>query len=108
MPIIEISAHDLNQRLADGQDQLQLIDVREDWEYEHCQIAHSIHVVLHSIPERLAEFDRQKPLVLICHHGVRSLMACQYLEQQGFSNLYNLTGGIDAWSNDVDPTIQKY
>ncbi len=85
-----------------------LVDVREDWEREVCAIEDSLHLPLMQLPQRLGELPRDRPLVLHCHHGGRSMQATAWLRQQGFDNAINLGGGIDAWSAEVDPAVQRY
>ncbi|CAN5365805.1 rhodanese-like domain-containing protein [soil metagenome] len=85
-----------------------LLDVREPWEFERCRIEGALSMPMRSIPERLAELDPAAAIVCICHHGMRSMNAGGYLEQNGFTNITNLTGGIDAWSRLVDPAIPTY
>jgi len=89
-----------------------LLDVREPWEVERAalQLPHvaTRHIPLVHIPERLAELDPSQPIVCFCHHGMRSLQVVAFLERQGFEAAYNLAGGIDAWSLQVDPGVPRY
>lgn len=85
-----------------------LLDVREPWEVERCALPGSVHVPMREIPARLAEISRSRPVVCICHHGARSLQVALFLDQHGFDNVFNLAGGIDAWSRDVDPAVARY
>jgi adenylyltransferase/sulfurtransferase len=85
-----------------------LIDVREPHEFEICQIAGSKLIPLGFIPERKEEVSKTTPTVLICHHGVRSQRAIEWLANEGYTNLINLTGGIHAWACDVDHEMMKY
>lgn len=85
-----------------------LLDVRENWEFRHCHIAQSMALPLRQIPERLTELDPEANIVVICHLGVRSHRACLILEQAGFSNVYNLQGGVEAWARDVDSGMPRY
>lgn len=85
-----------------------LVDVRETWEYQYCHIEGSLLVPLRQVMDRTAEFDPEAEIVVICHHGVRSYRAALLLEQAGFSNVYNLQGGVEAWARDADPTMRKY
>ena len=105
----EITPAALHARLAAGDD-IQLIDVREDIEYEYCHLPGSRLVPLAEVPRRAAfEIRRQGPVVLVCHHGVRSAQALAYLSQRlGYDNLLNLKGGIDAWSREADPSVPVY
>lgn len=85
----------------------QLIDVREVHEFEFCNIG-GLLIPLNEIESRSAEINRNQKVMVQCRSGQRSATAIGLLEQQGFTNLYNLTGGILAWSNQVDPNIPKY
>lgn len=85
-----------------------LLDVREPWEFDTCRIDGSVAMPMRTIPTRLAELDDEAPIVCICHHGARSMQVAHFLEQHGFSEVINLTGGVDAWSRQVDPTMPKY
>ena len=85
-----------------------LVDVREPNEFAFAHIQGSLHIPLRQLPERTQELDPEQDIVVLCHHGMRSQQACLFLEQYGFSNLYNLKGGIDAWSLNCDPTVPRY
>ncbi|MCQ8103993.1 rhodanese-like domain-containing protein [Methylomonas sp. SURF-2] len=107
MPITQCTAQQLQERLQRG-DTLQLLDVREAHEYAFARIEGSIHIPLNRIPERIQELNAEQDIVVICHHGMRSQQACLFLDQYGFDRLYNLKGGIDAWSTSCDPTVPRY
>jgi rhodanese-related sulfurtransferase len=89
-----------------------LLDVREPWEVELAAIrvdgVEARHIPMSRIPERLDELDPSQSIVCVCHHGVRSLQVVAFLERQGFGSVYNLAGGIDAWSQQVDPGVPRY
>jgi rhodanese-related sulfurtransferase len=85
-----------------------LVDVREAWEYELCRIAGSVHIPLGDLPARMTELDRDSQLAVICHHGMRSQMAADFLERQGYSQVLNLSGGIAAWADQIDPQMARY
>ena len=89
-----------------------LLDVREAWEVALAAIridgAASLHMPMNQVPARLAELDPARPIVCICHHGVRSAQVVAFLERQGFESVYNLTGGIEAWSAQVDASVPRY
>lgn len=85
-----------------------LLDVRESWEFELCRLDDSVHVPMASIPVRLGELDAEEETVVICHHGARSFQVASFLEQRGFTRLYNLESGIDGWARTVDPSMPKY
>ncbi len=85
-----------------------LLDVREPWEFEKCHLAGSELVPMRQIPMAAEDLDPEKETVVICHHGIRSRQVAFYLEQQGFKNVINLEGGVEAWAQDVDPTMNQY
>lgn len=85
-----------------------LLDVREPWEYELVHIAGSRHIPMGQIQDAVDELDADQEIVVICHHGARSQQVANYLYNVGFSNVANLTGGIDAWSREVDPSLPQY
>jgi rhodanese-related sulfurtransferase len=86
----------------------QLLDVREPWEFDTCSIAGSLHVPMGDIPARRDEIDAERDVVVICHHGGRSMQVAMFLEQNGFSKVHNLAGGVDAWAKSVDPAMPVY
>ena len=85
-----------------------LIDVREPWEFEICQLDDSVNIPMAQVPRHLSTFATAKVSVVICHHGVRSLHVIQYLQQQGIKDLINLEGGVDAWARQVDINMPLY
>lgn len=85
-----------------------LLDVREDDERAAATILPSLHIPMHSVPDRLAELPRDRRLIVYCHHGERSYAVAGYLETEGFSDVANLTGGIDEWSRVVDRSVPRY
>lgn len=88
----EISAEELKQLIE--QESIQIIDVREDWEQPQIAILNAVNMPLPTIPENINKIDKNKKTVIFCQHGIRSLHAIDYLKQQGYNNLMNLTGGI--------------
>jgi len=89
-------------------DRAQLIDVREPQELELAALPGATFIPMGQLAARLEELPREQTLIIMCHHGVRSAMAGDYLERNGFSRVCNLSGGIDAWSREVDPSIPRY
>ncbi|WP_142850287.1 rhodanese-like domain-containing protein [Telmatospirillum sp. J64-1] len=85
-----------------------LLDVRESWETDICLISGSMKIPMNEVPERLEELPRDRPLVVICHHGVRSLHMTAWLRRNGFDNAINLRGGIDAWAREIDRGMSLY
>lgn len=107
-PPLEISPEDLHRRLQAGDD-LQLVDVREEMEFDYCHLPGSRLVPLSELTRRTAEIRPEGPVVLICHHGVRSMQALAYLQQRlGYQNLLSLRGGVAAWAEQVDPAFPTY
>ena len=104
-----IRAQELADWLADASRQPPvLLDVREEWEVELCSLPGITHLPMQQIPARLAELDTETKVVVICHHGVRSMQVALFLERQGFSSLLNLSGGMAAWADEVDPSMRRY
>jgi rhodanese-related sulfurtransferase len=89
-----------------------LLDVREPWEVALAAITlpgqATLNIPLQTLPQRLAELDAERPTVCICHHGMRSQQAAMFLQRNGFAAVYNLAGGVDAWSLDVDAAVARY
>jgi len=105
----QLSAPQLAEWLADqGRPAPLLLDVREPWEYELCHLPGSTHIPMQTIPARSNELAPDAEVVVICHHGVRSLQVAMFLERSGFDSVYNLMGGVAAWAQDVDPTMRRY
>jgi sulfur-carrier protein adenylyltransferase/sulfurtransferase len=106
--IKEITAAELKRRLDAGED-IQLIDVRQPNEYAFAKIEGARLIPLGEILQRMDELDEAKETVVHCHAGMRSARAIDALQRSGFKgNLLNLRGGIDAWSDEVDPSVPKY
>ncbi len=103
-----MGAAELQSWLAAQAGPVALVDVREPWEFQLCRIEGSTHVPLGQLPQRLGELDPALPTVMICHHGVRSLRAAAFLEHCGFTDVVNLSGGIDAWARTVEPAMAVY
>ncbi|ALT76898.1 rhodanese-like domain-containing protein [Paucibacter sp. KCTC 42545] len=89
-----------------------LLDVREPWEAALASIrldGISANLMpMGQVTTRFGELDPAQPIVCYCHHGMRSLQVVAFLQRQGFDSVYNLAGGIDAWSQDVDPAVPRY
>lgn len=102
----EISVQELKDKISTGED-FQLIDVREDFEYEMSNLG-GISIPLGGILIETEKIDKTKPVVVMCRSGKRSAAAIMQLEQHGFSNLHNLKGGILAWAEEIDPAISVY
>jgi rhodanese-related sulfurtransferase len=102
-----ISPKELKKSLDNG-DKLVLVDVREEWEYSLAKLDGSILIPLGTLPQSLGQLNRDSEIIAICHHGMRSADATNFLLQQGFQKVKNLVGGIDAWSTQVDATVPRY
>ncbi|MDH3326820.1 MAG: rhodanese-like domain-containing protein [Gammaproteobacteria bacterium] len=98
----------LLEHLTNAQTQPLLLDVREPWEYEICHLANSTLIPMGQIHIQQEELDKNQETVVICHHGVRSRQIAMYLEHAGFKNIINLSGGVDAWAQDIDLDMAKY
>jgi rhodanese-related sulfurtransferase len=106
--IKQLSAPQLKQRLDNGEKNFIVLDVREPWEIAIASLPGSTNIPMREIPTRVEELPDDKDIVVLCHHGVRSMSVANFLERAGFENLYNLTGGIAAWSRDADPETPTY
>lgn len=105
----QIGAHELQQWVQDtSRSSPFLLDVREPWEYEHCHIANTHLIPMQSVPGKLDALDKQAHIVVICHHGVRSMQVARFLEHAGFEQVYNLQGGVDSWAQQVDASMPTY
>jgi rhodanese-related sulfurtransferase len=85
-----------------------LIDVREKWELDICKIEGAVNMPMSSIMETFSDLSPEFSYSLYCHHGIRSMQVANFLLSKGFSSLFNLRGGIDAWSREVDDSIEQY
>jgi rhodanese-related sulfurtransferase len=103
----EIKVQDAALLLQSGQ--AQLVDVRESWEYATAKIDPSLLMPMGDVPSRAhQELDPDDRLLILCHHGARSLSVANWLRQQGFDAAQSVAGGIEAWSREVDPSIPRY
>lgn len=89
-----------------------VLDVREPWELQTASVRADgfelVAIPMGELPGRLAELDLARPIACLCHHGARSLRVASFLQHNGFEQLANITGGIDAWSHENDPTVPRY
>ena len=102
-----ITPKEVGERARAGEDLL-LVDVREPEEYELARVEGARLLPLSLFNDWAPTLDRERETVFICHHGIRSAQVCAFLARQGFENVYNLAGGIDRWSLEVDPAIPRY
>jgi rhodanese-related sulfurtransferase len=106
MTMQEITVQELKEKRDNGED-FQLIDVREDFEYEMSNLG-GLSIPLGGILIEADKIDKTKPVVVMCRSGKRSAAAIMQLETNGYTNLSNLKGGILAWADEIDPTINVY
>jgi adenylyltransferase/sulfurtransferase len=104
----DMSVRELAERLARGDDDFVLVDVREPHELAIARFPKALHVPMRQVPQRMSELSKDRTLVIACQHGVRSERVLEFLKQQGYTRLRNLTGGIDAWSREVDTSVPRY
>ena len=102
-----ITPKEFGERVREGCDLL-MVDVREPEEYELARVEGARLLPLSLFNEWAPSLDPERETVFICHHGIRSAQVCAFLARQGFRKLYNLAGGIDRWSTDVDPSVPRY
>ncbi len=107
--IRQISPRELAKKMA-NQNRVYLIDVRQPWENELACLPQSLLIPLNELPHQVVtlEWPKDSQVVVYCHHGIRSLTGAALLQRQGFTNVFSLSGGIDAWSCEVDPEIPRY
>lgn len=103
----EITPIALSARLAQG-DVVVVLDVREPWEFDLASVPNSTLVPLSTLPSAVNRLERDAEYVVLCHHGMRSDMAANWMRAQGYERVRNLVGGIDAWSLEVDASVPRY
>jgi adenylyltransferase/sulfurtransferase len=104
--IPQLTVKELKQRMDAGES-IYLLDVREPFEHKIANLGGKL-IPLNEIPQRLAEIDRNREVIVHCHSGVRSQRAAEFLKQAGYPRVVNLAGGIHAWAEQIDPTMPKY
>jgi rhodanese-related sulfurtransferase len=103
----EISVQELDAWRREGRD-IAVLDVREPWEVEICRLAGALMIPLQTLPARLSDVPADRVVVVLCHHGMRSLQAVNWLHRAGREKAVNLTGGIDAWARQIEPAMEIY
>ncbi|HSE48196.1 MAG TPA: rhodanese-like domain-containing protein [Terriglobales bacterium] len=103
---IEITPEEAKQKLDQGE--AVLIDVREPWEVQTASVAGAKNIPMGDVASRQQELDPDKNILVLCHHGVRSLKVTNWLREHGFEKAQSVRGGIDAWSKKVDPKVPTY
>ena len=101
----EITVNLLKDKMKQGK--VVLIDVREKHEHEYCKIKGCLHIPMNEIPQKISELNQKNKYAIVCHSGVRSEMVTKYLIKNNFDAV-NVVGGIDKWSQDIDPTVKRY
>ena len=103
----EITPEEVKSKLESGAD-FTLLDCREPWEYQTARIERTLNIPMGEIPARVQELDAEEHIVVLCHHGLRSMNVTAWLRQQGFEKVQSMAGGIDRWSRTVDPKVPIY
>jgi len=106
--VTEVDPTDVARKLKSTPERVLLLDVREPFERELAVIEPSVHIPMGEVPSRADEIPRDRELIVYCHGGTRSMMVAGFLEGLGFTSIANLSGGIDAWSVKVDPSVPRY
>jgi len=104
---LEISPRDVQAMIARG-DKFLFVDVREKWEHDVARIEGTVLIPLRQIPANVPQLSKSGKIVLLCHHGIRSMDAAVWLQSQGIQDAVSMSGGIDRWSRDVDSGIPRY
>lgn len=112
-PLPQLPARDLAAFVAaQAPAQPVLLDVREAWEVQTARLdlpgTQPLHITMGTLPARLHELSRSQPVLVLCHHGARSAQCVVFLQRQGYEAVYNIAGGIDAWSREVDGSVPRY
>jgi len=104
----ELSPDECKKHLEQAETSPLLLDVREPWEYRIVHLEGSQLVPMREIPAIVDALDRHQEIIVICHHGIRSRQVALFLEHQGFSDVVNLSGGLDAWARHTDTSMPTY
>jgi rhodanese-related sulfurtransferase len=104
---ISVTVAELDRRRAAGET-ITILDVREPWELDIARFPDALAIPLGTLPTRVGEVPTDHPVVVVCHHGMRSYKAMSWLRQNGVANAINLDGGIDAWARLIEPTMGVY
>ena len=106
---LSLTVHELKQRLDQGE-QLLLLDCRRPEEFALCRLDDAVLLPMQELPQRVSEIQAwsDRPVVVVCHHGIRSMRVAMWLRSAGFAQAQTLTGGMDAWSCQIDPRMPRY
>ncbi|MEZ4703627.1 MAG: rhodanese-like domain-containing protein [Bdellovibrionota bacterium] len=105
--ILKMTVQELKEKMDKG-DPIFLLDVRRPEERDICKLEDEANIPLHELEERIGELDPNVETIIYCRSGGRSMQACQFLDSKGFKKVINVTGGVLAWSDFVDPDMPKY
>jgi len=105
---LELSVHETKALQQSAPDRTTIIDVRESFELDICRLPGAEHIPMRQIPEHLDTLPRDKHLLILCHSGMRSLRVTEFLRARGFEAVSNITGGIEAWAAEIDPSLPRY
>ncbi|MEY2878644.1 MAG: hypothetical protein RLZZ15_1024 [Verrucomicrobiota bacterium] len=105
---IEVSVAEAKRLLDDNRCATLLVDVREPYELDICRVAGAEPIPMGEIPARMRDLPRDEHLLIMCHHGGRSRRVTEFLRENGFTAVTNIAGGIDAWAEEIDPTLRRY
>jgi rhodanese-related sulfurtransferase len=109
LSVVDKSVHELQAALAQADANTLVLDVREPWEHDLCAIKPAVHLPLRELPTRWQQrIDPKQTIYVICHHGGRSRQAARFLKANGFPHVFNVTGGIHAWAQHIDPAMKTY
>ncbi len=105
----ELTPTEFCERWPEGKrGEVTLVDVREPVEWATARLADAVHMPMRSVPNRLRELDPGETIVVMCHSGGRSRRVAEFLSDSGYAHVFNLAGGIDAWSLDIDSSVPRY
>jgi len=105
---LEITPREVKERLDRGE-KLRLVDVREPHEFQQAHIDGSELIPMRTVPQHVPSLEAEAtPLVVFCHHGMRSLQVVSWLREQGIESCSSMQGGIDQWSREIDPAVPRY
>jgi rhodanese-related sulfurtransferase len=107
-PVPELTPTEFRDRWPQGSSDVVLLDVREQDELAVAAVEEAVHIPMGEIPARVRELDRDRPLVVMCHSGGRSRRVAEFLRANGFEHVFNLRGGIDSWSTELDARVPRY
>lgn len=104
---LEVDIHEAQALLSADMD-ICLVDVREPEEIQFCRLAGSVNIPMMQLPESMQSLPRDKRILVLCHHGQRSLYAARFMRSNGWESVQSIRGGIEAWSRGIDPSIPRY